>query len=149
MHASRKYLLEGSWEENDDQIDLCCCLCLSPRNVGAGHAGRAARSVGWHDHASPRSCSYLPSRAFLQRAKFRAERPLHNPPKLTRLVVGCLPSPRKHYIVVGQRAALENELRLSSRFVVDGAEVVAGKRHNKLSLPHDTPNFRSPPVHWQ
>ena len=86
---------------------------------------------------------------FLQRAKFRAERPLHNPPKLTRLVVGCLPSPRKHYIVVGRRAALENELRLSSRFVVDGAEVVAGKRHNKLSLPHDTPNFRSPPIHWQ
>src|SRR6476660_9415059 len=53
--------------------------------------------------------------------------PLHDPPQFARLVVGCLPSPRKHYIVVGRRAALENELRLRSRFVVDGAEVVAGK----------------------
>src|SRR6476659_3988385 len=47
---------------------------------------------------------------------------LSDPPQLARLVVGCLPSPRKYYIVVGRRAALENELRLSSRFVVDGAE---------------------------
>jgi hypothetical protein len=65
-------------------------------------------------------------------------------PQFTRLVVGCLPSASKHDIVVGLRAALKDELRLSSRFVVDGAEVVAGNRHNKLSLPHDTPNFRSP-----
>jgi hypothetical protein len=75
--------------------------------------------------------------------------PLRDPPQFARLVVGCLPSSRKHYIVLGRRAALENELRLSSRFVVDGAEIVAGKRHNKLSLPHDTPNFRSPPIHLQ
>ena len=86
-----------------------------------------------------------PAAHFCSERNSGRERPLRNPPKLTRLVVGCLPSPRKHYIVVGRRAALENELRLSSRFVVDGAEVAAGKRHNKLSLPHDTPNFRSPP----
>src|SRR6476646_11651531 len=94
------------------------------------------------------SCSYLPADFCSERNSGR-ERPLHDPPQLARLVVGCLPSPRKHYIVIGRRAALENELRLSSGFVVDGAEVVGGKRHNKLSLPHDTPNFRSPPIHWQ
>jgi hypothetical protein len=55
----------------------------------------------------------------------------------------------KHHIVVGLRAAFEDELRLIGRLVVDGAEIVAGKRYNKLSLPHDTLKFRSPPIHWQ
>jgi len=76
-------------------------------------------------------------------------RVLHDPPQLTCLVVGELPGASKHHIVVGLRAALQDELRLSGRFVVDGAEIVAGKRDNKLSLPHDTLNFRSPPIHWQ
>ena len=50
------------------------------------------------------------------------------------------------HIVVGLRAALEDKLRLSSRLVVDGAEIVARKRDNKLSLPHDALNCRSPPL---
>jgi hypothetical protein len=28
--------------EKNDQVDRCCCLCLSHRNVGAGHVARAA-----------------------------------------------------------------------------------------------------------
>ena len=74
---------------------------------------------------------------------------LHDPPQLARLVVRCLPSASKHHIVVGLRAALQDKLRLSSRFVVGGAEIVAGKRDNKLSLWRDTLNFRLPPIHWQ
>jgi len=50
-------------------------------------------------------------------------------------------------MIVGLRAALEDELRLIVRLVVDGAELIAGKRDNNLSLPHDTLNLRSPPIH--
>jgi hypothetical protein len=35
-----------------DQIDRCCCLCLSCCNVGASHVARAASSAGCHDYAS-------------------------------------------------------------------------------------------------
>ena len=40
---------------NNDQIDSCCCLYLSYRNLGACNDTRAASSVGRHDYASPRS----------------------------------------------------------------------------------------------
>ena len=71
---------------------------------------------------------------------------LHNPPQLARLVVGELPGASKHHIVVGLGAALEDELRLIGRLVVDGAEIIARQRNDKVPLTHDVPNFRSPPI---
>jgi hypothetical protein len=41
-----------TWEKANDQIDRLCCLCLSRRNLGAGHITRAALSAGRYDHAS-------------------------------------------------------------------------------------------------
>jgi hypothetical protein len=38
---------------NNDQIDSCCCLYLSHRNLGACNDTRAASSVKRHDYASP------------------------------------------------------------------------------------------------
>ena len=38
--------------EANDQVDRCCCLCVSGRDVGAGHVARAASSTtGQHNHA--------------------------------------------------------------------------------------------------
>ena len=41
-----------TWEKTNKQVHRCCWLCLSHRNVGAGHVARAASSAGQHDHAS-------------------------------------------------------------------------------------------------
>jgi len=45
-------------EKNNDQIDSCCCLYLSHRNLGACNNARAASSAGRHDHASPPCMRY-------------------------------------------------------------------------------------------
>jgi hypothetical protein len=72
---------------------------------------------------------------------------LYDPPQLARLVVGCLPRASKHHIVVGLRAALEDELRLIGRLVVDGAEIIAWQRNDEFPFSHYARNFRSPPIH--
>jgi len=48
--------------------------------------------------------------------------PLHNPAKLTRLVVGCFPNAGQELVVVRPRALPQYELRLPCRFVVHGRE---------------------------
>jgi hypothetical protein len=35
---------------------------------------------------------------------------------------------------------------LIGRLVVDGAEIIARQRNDKVPLTHDVPNFRSPPI---
>ena len=44
--------LSGAAEESNDQIDICCCLHLSYRNLSARNNTRTASSVGRHNHAS-------------------------------------------------------------------------------------------------
>ena len=46
---SRAAILGGkarTWEKTNDQVDCCCCLCISMRVVRAGYVARAASSAG-------------------------------------------------------------------------------------------------------
>jgi hypothetical protein len=40
-------------EEKNDQVDCCCWLCFSRRNIGASNDASSACSAGPHDNASP------------------------------------------------------------------------------------------------
>jgi hypothetical protein len=41
-----------SREDNNAQVDCCCCRWLSSHSLGTGTNTRAASSAGRHDHAS-------------------------------------------------------------------------------------------------
>ena len=51
LHSSRNLFLRVIGEK--PMISDRCGICFGARNIGAGHAGRAAPSAGGHDHASP------------------------------------------------------------------------------------------------